>query len=48
MSKFDNVTVNVSAKIYFDGGVISRSVYVADGGHKTLGLTLPGEYQFNT
>ena len=48
MSQFDNVTVNISANIYFDGGVISRSVYFADGSHKTLGVVLPGEYQFST
>ena len=48
MSQFNNVTVNMSANIYFDGGVISRSVYFADGNHKTLGVALPGEYQFTT
>ena len=48
MSKFKNVTVNVASNIYFDGGVISRSIYLADGSQKTLGVALPGEYQFIT
>ena len=48
MSQFNNVTVNIGANIYFDGGVISRTVYFADGSNKTLGVALPGEYQFTT
>ncbi len=48
MSQFNNVTVNIAANIYFDGGVISRSIYLADGSRKTLGVALPGEYQFTT
>ena len=48
MSEFTNVTVIKEANIYFDGKVTSRSVVFPDGTKKTLGIMLPGEYQFNT
>ena len=43
---FDNVSVAVKANIYFDGRVSSRSVYFPDGTRKTLGVILPGTYEF--
>jgi len=48
MSEFSNVTVVRKANIYFDGRVTSRTVLFADGTKKTLGVMLPGEYEFNT
>ena len=48
MSEFNNVTVVKNANVYFDGHVTSRSVLFADGSKKTLGIMLPGEYEFNT
>lgn len=48
MSEFKNVTVVKKANIYFDGKVTSRSVIFSDGSKKTLGVMLPGEYEFNT
>ncbi len=48
MSEFKNVTVVKEANIYFDGKVTSRTVLFADGAKKTLGIMLPGEYEFNT
>jgi len=48
MSRFDNVSVVREANIYFDGQVTSRSVIFQDGSRKTLGIMLPGEYEFNT
>ncbi|WP_370261625.1 pyrimidine/purine nucleoside phosphorylase [Limnobacter sp.] len=48
MSKFENVTVVKAANVYFDGKVSSRTVLFADGSKKTLGLMLPGEYEFGT
>jgi uncharacterized protein YaiE (UPF0345 family) len=48
MSEFKNVTVVKKANVYFDGKVTSRSVIFADGSKKTLGVMLPGEYEFNT
>ena len=48
MSEFKNVTVIKKANIYFDGKVTSRSVLFSDGSKKTLGVMLPGEYEFGT
>lgn len=48
MSQFDNVTVTREANIYFDGNVTSRTVIFADGTRKTLGIMLPGDYEFGT
>jgi uncharacterized protein YaiE (UPF0345 family) len=48
MEKFEAVSVVVPANVYFDGKVTSRTVEFADGSKKTLGIMLPGEYEFNT
>lgn len=48
MNAFENVSVVKSANIYFDGKVTSRTVLFDNGDKKTLGIMLPGEYQFNT
>ena len=48
MSEFTNVTVIKKANVYFDGKVVSRTVVLADGSKKTLGIMQPGEYEFNT
>ena len=48
MSSFSNVTVTKNANIYFDGKVTSRTVHFPDGSRKTLGIMLPGEYEFGT
>jgi hypothetical protein len=48
MSEFKNVTVQKEANIYFDGKVISTTITFLNGSRKTLGVMLPGEYQFNT
>lgn len=48
MSQFEGVTVLKAANIYFDGKVTSRTVLFADGSRKTLGIMLPGEYEFGT
>jgi len=48
MSEFKNVTVVKEANIYFDGKVTSRSILFPDGSKKTLGVMLPGDYEFNT
>lgn len=48
MSQFDQVTVLTKANVYFDGKVTSRTVVFADGTKKTLGIMLPGEYEFGT
>ena len=48
MSSFTDVTVAKNANIYFDGRVTSRTITFADGSTKTLGIMLPGEYEFGT
>jgi len=48
MSNFENVAVVKEANIYFDGKVTSRVVIFADGSKKTLGIMMPGEYEFGT
>lgn len=48
MSEFTKVTIVKEANIYFDGKVTSRSIIFPDGSKKTLGVMLPGEYEFNT
>ena len=48
MSQFDNVSIVKEANVYFDGKVTSRTVLFPDGTKKTLGIMLPGEYEFGT
>jgi purine/pyrimidine-nucleoside phosphorylase len=48
MSEFKNVTVQKEANIYFEGRVISTKLTFSDGSIKTLGVMLPGEYEFGT
>lgn len=48
MSEFSNVTVVKAANIYFDGKVTSRTIKFSDGSRRTLGIMLPGEYEFGT
>ncbi len=48
MSEFKNVTVVKEANVYFDGKVSSRTLLFPDGSRKTLGIMLPGEYEFGT
>lgn len=46
--RFQDVTVVKKANVYFDGKVTSRTLLFADGSKKTLGIMLPGEYEFGT
>lgn len=48
MSQFENVTIVREANFYFAGKVSSRTVVFPDGTKKTLGVMLPGEYEFAT
>ena len=48
MDKYENVHVDKLANIYFNGNVISRNIFLKDGSKKTLGVMLPGEYEFTT
>ena len=48
MTVIKNVNVETKANFYFDGKVTSRNVLFVDGSKKTLGIMLPGEYEFKT
>ncbi|EMJ96383.1 pyrimidine/purine nucleoside phosphorylase [Leptospira alstonii] len=48
MARFENVTVIKKANVYYDGKVTSRSILFADGSKKTLGILMPGQYDFGT
>ena len=48
MQEFKNVTIIKKANIYFGGDVTSRTVVFPDGTKKTLGIMLPGDYEFKT
>ncbi len=48
MDRFDNVTIVKKANVYYEGRVTSRTVLFEDGSRKTLGVVLPGEYEFGT
>jgi purine/pyrimidine-nucleoside phosphorylase len=48
MDRFENVTILKKANTYFDGKVTSRTVLFSNGERKTLGIMLPGEYEFGT
>jgi uncharacterized protein YaiE (UPF0345 family) len=48
LDEFKGVTVVKKANVYFDGKVTSRTVFFGDSSKKTLGVMLPGEYEFNT
>ncbi|MFW2489029.1 pyrimidine/purine nucleoside phosphorylase [Clostridium chromiireducens] len=48
MSEFKNVTAVKKANVYFEGKVTSRTIIFEDGERKTLGIMLPGDYEFGT
>jgi uncharacterized protein YaiE (UPF0345 family) len=48
MSQYNNVSVVKKANVYFEGNVTSRAVLFEDGTKVTLGIMLPGEYEFGT
>jgi uncharacterized protein YaiE (UPF0345 family) len=48
MSEFKQVTIIKKANVYFDGKVTSRTILFPDGTKKTLGIMLPGDYEFST
>jgi purine/pyrimidine-nucleoside phosphorylase len=48
VDKFTNVTVIKKANVYFNGNVTSRTIMFEDGTKKTLGIIMPGEYEFGT
>lgn len=47
-SQIDNVSLVKKANTYFDGKVTSRTAIQADGSKITLGIMMPGDYEFST
>jgi purine/pyrimidine-nucleoside phosphorylase len=48
MTIFEDVEIIKAANIYFDGKVTSRVVNFKDGTTKTLGIMMPGSFEFST
>jgi uncharacterized protein YaiE (UPF0345 family) len=48
VNTFENVSIVKKANVYFDGKVTSRTVVFPNGEKKTLGIMMPGEYEFGT
>ncbi|TGL63295.1 pyrimidine/purine nucleoside phosphorylase [Leptospira sarikeiensis] len=48
MQQFENVTVIKKANVYFEGKVTSRTILFSNGEKKTLGILMPGDYDFGT
>ncbi|WP_207264634.1 pyrimidine/purine nucleoside phosphorylase [Desulfovibrio sp. Huiquan2017] len=48
MTAFANATITKKANIYYEGKVTSRTITLSDGSVVTLGIMLPGEYEFGT
>lgn len=46
--EFKNARIVKKANLYYEGKVSSRTIYTESGERKTLGIILPGEYQFGT
>lgn len=47
-TEFKGVTAVTKANVYFDGKVVSHSLFFPDGSKKTLGLIYPGKFHFGT
>jgi len=48
MSEIKNVTLTKEVNCYFDGKVTSRGYVLEDGSKQSLGVMMPGEYEFAT
>ena len=46
--EFKFVTAVAKANIYFDGKVVSHTIFLPDNSRKTLGLIYPGKFHFGT
>ena len=47
-TQFDNVSVQKTANVYFEGKCVSHSLTLADGAKKSVGVILPATLTFNT
>jgi uncharacterized protein YaiE (UPF0345 family) len=47
-TRLESVSVVPKANVYFDGKVVSHSVFMPNGQKKSIGLIYPGSFKFNT
>ncbi|MCL1870039.1 MAG: pyrimidine/purine nucleoside phosphorylase [Promicromonosporaceae bacterium] len=45
---YENVTLDPTANVYFDGKCVSHTFFLADGTRKSAGVILPSELTFGT
>ena len=48
MELIENVSIEKNINIYFEGKVTSRNFFLKNGAKKTLGVMMPGIYEFET
>ena len=48
MTKLENISIIKEANVYFDGKVVSRTIFLENGEKQTLGVMQAGEYTFDT
>lgn len=48
MEKINNGSIVKKANVYFNGKVTSRTILLTTGEKKTLGIMMPGQYEFET
>lgn len=48
MSTYENVTLETTANVYFDGKCVSHTLHTADGARKSAGVILPAKLTFGT
>ena len=48
MEILKNVSVEKKANVYFEGKVTSRNIFLKNGTKQSLGIMLPGDYEFGT
>lgn len=46
--RLEVVAAETNANLYFEGKVVSHTVYLASGAKKNLGIIFPGEFYFGT
>jgi hypothetical protein len=47
-AEFKDVTLVAKANVYFDGKVVSHTIFLKDRSRKTVGLIYPGKFHFGT
>lgn len=46
--EFKGVTVVTKANVYFEGKVVSHTIFLTDGTRKSVGVIFPGKFHFGT